>query len=133
MSFPSFLSIFVYLMSVFFNLLVLAEPKMTSKTFAEPQMASKKLCGTPTFKIKIIFNQTFFCPDFCPFVWSFFSLNTVLSWFYWKSGRFMDCKCTVFYYIKTVSKKFRYLAEPKNILAEPGGSTEPRLKNTALC
>jgi hypothetical protein len=42
----------------------------------------------------------------------------------------MDCKCTVFYYIKTVSKKFRYLAEPKNILAEPGGAAEPRLKNT---
>ncbi len=25
---------------------------------------------------------------------------------------------------------FRYLAEPRNILAEPLGSTEPRLKNT---
>jgi hypothetical protein len=27
---------------------------------------------------------------------------------------------------------FRYLAEPINILAEPLGSAEPRLKNTAL-
>ena len=27
---------------------------------------------------------------------------------------------------------FRYLAEPRNILAEPLGSPEPRLKNTAL-
>ena len=27
---------------------------------------------------------------------------------------------------------FRYLAEPRNILAEPLGSTEPRLKNTDL-
>ncbi len=28
---------------------------------------------------------------------------------------------------------FRYLAEPRNILTEPVGSVEPRLKNTALC
>jgi hypothetical protein len=27
---------------------------------------------------------------------------------------------------------FRYLGEPRNILAEPLGSAEPRLKNTAL-
>jgi hypothetical protein len=27
---------------------------------------------------------------------------------------------------------FRYLAEPRNILAEPVGSAEPRLKNTGL-
>ncbi len=27
---------------------------------------------------------------------------------------------------------FRYLAEPRNILAEPLGSAEPRLKNTGL-
>jgi hypothetical protein len=27
---------------------------------------------------------------------------------------------------------FRYLAEPRNILPEPLGSAEPRLKNTAI-
>jgi hypothetical protein len=30
------------------------------------------------------------------------------------------------------NEMFRYLAEPKNILAEPLGFAEPRLKNTAL-
>jgi hypothetical protein len=44
----------------------------------------------------------------------------------------MDCKC-VFYKVQIqYQQKCRYLAEPKNILAEPGGSAEPRLKNTAL-
>jgi hypothetical protein len=35
-------------------------------------------------------------------------------------------------YIKAKEKMVRYLAEPRNILAEPLGSAEPRLKNTAL-
>jgi hypothetical protein len=36
--------------------------------------------------------------------------------------------------IKKISKDkmVRYLAEPRNILAEPLGSAEPKLKNTAL-
>jgi hypothetical protein len=35
-------------------------------------------------------------------------------------------------YIKAKEEMFRYLAEPRNILAEPLGSMEPRLKNTAV-
>jgi hypothetical protein len=40
---------FVIFTSVFFNLFEAAEPKMTSKNFAEPKLPSKKLCGMPTF------------------------------------------------------------------------------------
>ena len=51
---------------------------------------------------------------------------------YLKMGWLMDCKC-VFYKVQIqYQQKCRYLAEPKNILAEPGGSAEPRLKNTVL-
>jgi hypothetical protein len=35
-------------------------------------------------------------------------------------------------YIKAKEEMVRYLAEPRNILAEPLGSAEPRLKNTGL-
>ncbi len=35
-------------------------------------------------------------------------------------------------YIKANEQMVRYLEEPRNILAEPLGSAEPRLKNTAL-
>ena len=35
-------------------------------------------------------------------------------------------------YIKAKEEMVRYLAEPRNILAEPLGSEEPRLKNTVL-
>jgi hypothetical protein len=34
--------------------------------------------------------------------------------------------------VKATEEIVRYLAEPRNILAEPLGSAEPRLKNTAL-
>jgi hypothetical protein len=35
-------------------------------------------------------------------------------------------------YIKAKEEMVRYLAEPRNILAEPLGSEEPGLKNTGL-
>jgi hypothetical protein len=35
-------------------------------------------------------------------------------------------------YIKAKGEMVRYLAEARNILAEPLSSVEPRLKNTAL-
>jgi hypothetical protein len=35
--------------AVFFNLFMVAEPKMTKINFEGPKLPSKKLCGNPTF------------------------------------------------------------------------------------
>ena len=44
---------------VFFNLFEVAEPKMTSNNFSEPNLSSKKLCGTQ-MALKIFLKNPIF-------------------------------------------------------------------------